>query len=75
MASENNIKVGKPQISVTAPSHSPHTLEGNSPGRYDKQRDAGAYTGDNKSTAARSTGINAKDRNPIDPSMPNLSPA
>jgi len=30
---------------------------------------------DGTSTAVRSTGVNAKDEEPIDPRMPNLSPA
>lgn len=69
MAIEGNIKVGKPQVSTTLPSHTPGTSEGNSP---KKQR---GILPDQKSDAARSTGINAKARDPIDPSMPNLSPA
>ena len=72
MSRENNIRVGKPQVHTTTPSHTPRTLEGNSPGRSEKQR---GYVAPDEATAARSTGINAKDRNPIDPSMPNLSPA
>jgi hypothetical protein len=72
MSSENNMRVGKPQTHTSTPSHSPHTPEGNTPGRTEKQR---GYDAPNESTAARSTGINPKDRNPIDPKMPNLSPA
>jgi hypothetical protein len=33
------------------------------------------HKADGTSTAARSTGINPKAHEPIDPSMPNLSPA
>ena len=47
-------------------------MQGNSTGSYEKM--AGHYP-DGRSSAARSTGINAKGREPIDPRMPNLSPA
>jgi hypothetical protein len=33
------------------------------------------HNADGTSTAERSTGVNAKAREPIDPRMPNLSPA
>ena len=72
MSSEDNIRVGKAQVKITAPSHVTRVTEGNAVGHSEKQR---GYKSPNESTAARSTGINAKDRNPIDPSMPNLSPA
>ena len=65
------MKVGKPQVRPDAPSHVKGIKQGNSRGNYDAQ--AGHQT-DGTSTAERSTGINAKARNPIDPSMPNLSP-
>jgi hypothetical protein len=46
--------------------------QGNSKGNYDKQA---GHNADGTSTAERSTGINAGARQPIDPRMPNLSPA
>lgn len=69
MIVEDNIKVGQPQVSITLPSHTPGTPEGNTP---KKQKGILPHQ---KSNASRSTGINAKERNPILPSMPNLSPA
>lgn len=45
---------------------------GNDPQRAKDQRGLKA---DGTSTAARSTGINPKNREPIDKRMPNLSPA
>jgi hypothetical protein len=45
---------------------------GNSVGNYEKNV---GHQRDGTSTAARSTGINASAREPIDPRMPNLSPA
>ena len=66
------LKVGKPDVSPDAPAHTPGNPEGNSKGNYEKQ--AGHFP-DGRSSSARSTGINAKLREPIDPRMPNLSPA
>ena len=54
------------------PAHTPGTKSGNSKGNYEKQV---GHLPDGRSTAARSTGIDAKAREPIDPRMPNLSPA
>jgi len=45
---------------------------GNSVGNYEKMS---GHKPDGTSTAERSTGINAQGREPIDPRMPNLSPA
>ncbi|MBA3892135.1 MAG: hypothetical protein H0X69_00340 [Gemmatimonadales bacterium] len=67
----NNLTVGKPQTSPGAPTHVKGVKQGNSPGNYEAQD---GHLPDGTSTAARSTGINAKNRNPIDPRMPNLSP-
>lgn len=65
------LRVGKPDTSPDSPAHVKGTNEGNARGNYEKQR---GHKRDGRSTAARSTGINANDRDPIDPSMPNLSP-
>jgi len=45
---------------------------GNATGNYERQS---GHKPDGTSTQERSTGVNAADREPIDPSMPNLSPA
>jgi len=45
---------------------------GNSTGNYERQ---GGHQPDGTSTQKRSTGINSGAREPIDPRMPNLSPA
>ena len=45
---------------------------GNAKGNYERQA---GHQPDGTSTQARSTGINAGAREPIDPRMPNLSPA
>ena len=57
----------KPDISA----HTPGIKQGNSKGNYERQP---GHLPDGRSTAERSTGINAKAREPIDPRMPNLSP-
>lgn len=54
------------------PTHTPGINEGNAKGNYEKMP---GHKPDGRSTAARSTGVNPKAREPIDPSMPNLSPA
>jgi hypothetical protein len=51
--------------------HTPGVQQGNSKGSYEKMR---GHKADGTSTAERSTGIDAKNREPIDPRMPNLSP-
>ena len=65
------MRVGKPDVSPDAPSHVKGIKQGNSKGNYESQP---GHKPDGRSTAERSTGINAKAREPIDPSMPNLSP-
>jgi hypothetical protein len=46
--------------------------QGNSKGNYEKMT---GHKPDGTSTAERSTGVNAGAHEPIDPRMPNLSPA
>ena len=75
------LKVGKPDTKMDAPSHTPGVNAGNDPGGI--EQDPGIeYTGERgqgkptaRSTARMSTSINAKKRNPIDSSMPNMPPA
>ena len=54
------------------PVHVKGIKEGNSKGNYERQK---GHNADGTSTQARSTGVGAKAREPIDPRMPNLSPA
>jgi hypothetical protein len=72
-----NVRVGKPQVKPSAPSHTAGVKRGNARGNSEK--DAGIKTAPDRSsaraTARRSTGINPEARNPIDPRMPNLPPA
>ncbi len=67
----DNLKTGQPDVDPAAPSHVPGVTEGNSVGNYEKMR---GHEADGRSTAARSTGINPANRDPILPNMPNLSP-
>ena len=66
------IKLGKAQASADVSAHTPGIQQGNSKGNYEKMP---GHNPDGTSTAARSTGVNPKAHEPIDPSMPNLSPA
>jgi hypothetical protein len=68
----DEIRTGHPDVDPAAPSHTKGIKQGNAPGNYDSQP---GHLPDGRSTAQRSTGINPEDRNPIDPGMPNLSPA
>jgi hypothetical protein len=72
----DNLRVGKPQVDPAAPAHQRGIHQGNRRGNLKKQpgiRPMDAWTA--RGTARRSTGINARARNPIEPSMPNLSPS
>jgi hypothetical protein len=64
-----NFGKGGPRPDVTA--HTPGIKQGNSKGNYEKQS---GHRQDGRSSARRSTGINPDAMEPIDPSMPNLSP-
>lgn len=64
------VKMGGGQSAPTGSTHVPGTKEGNTTGNYEKMP---GHRPDGTSTARRSTGV-AKGE-PIDPSMPNLSPA
>jgi hypothetical protein len=65
------LRLGKPDTKTDKPTHVAGTFQGNAKGNYESQK---GHEPDGRSTAARSTGINAKAREPIDPRMPNLSP-
>jgi hypothetical protein len=72
---QDNLLVGEPQVEPDAPAHSPGIRQGNSMGGLKRAR--GIVPIDEwtaRGTAERSTGINARARNPIDPRSPNLSP-
>ncbi|MCF6469652.1 hypothetical protein FAF44_14810 [Nonomuraea sp. MG754425] len=72
MTAKKPIRTGRPDVRPDAPSHVKGVKEGNAPGNYDRQD---GHLPDGRSTAERSTGINADQHDPIDPGMPNLSPA
>lgn len=66
------IRIGCPRTQPDAPTHVRGVHYGNAPGNYEKMP---GHLPDGRSTARRSTGINAECRNPILPDMPNLSPS
>ena len=64
------LKSGSPKPDL--PSHTEGITQGNATGDYEKRS---GHNPDGTATARRATGIAADDREPIDPSMPRLSPA
>jgi hypothetical protein len=71
-----NIRVGKPDVKPDAASHIKGVRMGNQPGSTEKEK--GINHVDPLKTVAdsrRSTGISPDMHNPIDPEMPNLTPA
>jgi hypothetical protein len=76
-----NLKVGEPDTTPSLPSHVRGVRQGNRTGAVDQrgfystgpQRRRGVS--DVRVTAERSTGINARARDPIDPASPNLPPS
>jgi hypothetical protein len=65
------LRTGKGDVEPDKPAHVKGINQGNSRGNYEKQQ---GHNHDGTSTAERSTGVNPKAHDPIDPSMPNLSP-
>ena len=64
--------MGKPDVKPDAPARTrPGSHRATRAGNYEKQ---GGHEPDGRSTAKRSTGVNPDAMEPIDPSMPNLSP-
>jgi hypothetical protein len=77
-----NIRVGKPDVKMDAPSHTKGIHQGNESGGIEHNDPAfhdagerGAGRPSARSNARRSTGIDPESKNPIDPNSPNLSPA
>jgi hypothetical protein len=65
-----NVKTGAQHTGIDKPTHVKGIAQGNALGNYAKMA---AHRADGTSTAGRSTGVASTE--PIDPSMPNLSPA
>jgi hypothetical protein len=68
----DHLRVGRPDVELTASAHTSGNREGNALGSYEKMH---GHHHDGTSDARRSTGIAADKENPILPGMPNLSPA
>lgn len=66
-----DVRTGKSDVKLDKMGHTPGIKQGNATGNYERN---GGHLPDGRRTAEASTGVNAADRNPIDPSMPNLSP-
>jgi len=65
-----DVNTGAPHTGAEKPTHVKGINQGNARGNYAQMA---GHQPDGTSTAARSTGVAATE--PIDPSMPNLSPA
>jgi hypothetical protein len=72
MATVRNIRIGKADVSPSAPAHTRGVRRGHAKSAYPSES---GHLADGRSTARRSTGINPDLHDPIDPRMPNLSPA
>jgi hypothetical protein len=66
------LKVGRPDTTPDAPSHTPGVHQGNAKGNFESNV---GWLPDGRVTAAAVTGVNPKGHEPIDKSMPNLPPA
>lgn len=75
MRTEANIVIGDADTTPTSSAHVRGVNQGNSPRKGRRMKGIVDEGGRATGTAARSTGINADRREPIDPRMPNLSPA
>jgi hypothetical protein len=60
------LRLGKPQVQTDKPTHVTGTKQGNAKGNYERQA---GHEPDGRSTSERSTGVNAKGANPIDPRL------
>ena len=69
---KDNLPVGRPDVSQTAPSHIGGVHQGNARGNYEKME---GHNADGTANARRSTGINPGSRDPIMDGMPKLTPA
>jgi hypothetical protein len=65
------LRRGKKGPAPDLPSHTRGINSGNSKGNYEKNS---GHLPDGRRTARASTGVNPEAHDPIDPSMPNLSP-
>ncbi|MCV2487920.1 hypothetical protein OF117_00975 [Geodermatophilus sp. YIM 151500] len=65
------IRVGKPDVKPDASAHVKGVIQGNAPGAFERQD--GNHP-DGTADARRSTGVNAKRRDPLIDAMPNLPP-
>lgn len=67
-----DVNTGAQHTGIDKPTHIKGINQGNALGNYAKQE---GHNADDTSTAMRSTGVEMGSSEPIDPSMPNLSPA
>lgn len=71
----SNVRVGKPEVDPGKPTHVAGVRQGNARGNLRKSKGIKARDSVALARATRSTGINPKAHEPIDPRMPVLSPS
>jgi hypothetical protein len=71
----SNIRVGKPDVEPSAPSHVRGVSQGNQHRRGQRHKGIEEHDGIAEGSARRSTGIRPDHHEVIDPRMPKLSPA
>ena len=71
MATKGNLTVGRAEVYPSKAAHTRGVREGNAKGGYGREP---GHLPDGRSTARRSTGIDWRERNAIDPRVPKLSP-
>lgn len=69
-----NVRIGKADVAIDAPSHVPGVHQGNAEGNNKKNAGIVDQGPTARATATHSTGINPEARKPIDPRMPHLPP-
>jgi hypothetical protein len=71
-----NVRVGKPDVKPSAPSHVRGVFQGNHPHAGERRKGIEREQEDRaEGSARRSTGIRPDDHEVIDPRMPKISPA
>lgn len=71
-----NVRVGKPDVKPSTPTHVPGVFQGNYPHPTQRHKGIEAETAQRaEGSARRSTGIRPRQHDTIDPRMPRISPA
>ncbi len=75
MNTHPTLRIGKPDVSPSKPSHVAGVHQGNRPGKSWREGGIKKSQLGGHASARRSTGINPESHDPIDPRSPRLTPA